>query len=81
MNSESLYFGIVIIGLVWLFVSFLTTRELINYPLLTQGKKIIFLLVLWGLPFIGAFIVHKVIGLGWAKGDTSGGDGQVLPPD
>ena len=81
MDSEIFYAGVAFVGLAWLFISFLTTRELIDYPFLTYGKKFLFLIILWAIPFIGALVVHKVIGLGWAKEDTSGGDGQFLPPD
>ena len=84
MDTELIYVGITIFTFVWLFISFLTTREVVDYPLLSPGKKISYLVVLWIIPFIGAYIVHKVIGLGWAKGNgvsNGSSDGQVLPPD
>ena len=73
--------GISIFLLVALFLSFLATRELNEYPLFSKKRKIFLLVILWCIPIVGAIIVHKAIGLGWAKGETNGGDSSVLPPD
>ena len=73
--------GIAIVLLISIFFSILATKEVNEYPLFTIKQKIFWLIILWCIPIVGAIIVHKVIGLGWAKGDSSGGDGSVLPPD
>ena len=42
--------------------------KLTDDPLFSHDKKLLLIIVLWGLPVIGYFIVRKALGTGWNPG-------------
>ena len=74
-NGYLIVLGFVLV--IHMIFAILSTVEIKDNPLYTISRKIIWLCVVWVLPFVGAIIFHKSSGLGWASGSTTGGDTSV----
>lgn len=81
METNTIIGLIGITVLLLIFFNGLATKELIDYPLCSQSKKILWFLLIWFVPILGLIIVHRVLKIGWASSSTTGGDGSILPPD
>lgn len=73
-----LSFTSVLLGLVAIihfFTAMLATFEVADYPLFTIKQKIVWQLVLWLVPILGALLVHNKLDLANKGGSGIGGTG------
>ena len=53
------------IGLFHIFLAFIATKDIIDYPLFTTRKKTYWLILIWLIPFIGSNLYHRNVGYDW----------------
>ncbi|OGB23937.1 MAG: hypothetical protein A3I66_14585 [Burkholderiales bacterium RIFCSPLOWO2_02_FULL_57_36] len=70
------YLGILLFPL--LMMNIVGSTKLINDPVFTQAKKIVWMVVLWAVPIIGFLLVRAALGNGWAIGSEN--DVEKGPP-
>jgi len=57
-------------------MAFLTSMELKNSPFYSFKVKILWFILIWGMPVIGIVLFHKFSGVGWVKKDSPLGEGS-----
>ncbi len=72
----SLGFYLTITGiplLLHLALAFFASMEVANYPLFKFKQKILWQIIVWLIPILGTFLLHRKIELGWGSGKSSNG--------
>ncbi|WP_027708302.1 hypothetical protein [Zooshikella ganghwensis] len=73
----------VLVGILAVFnyaFAFILSIEISAFDLMTTRKKLLWNLLAWGVPVIGPIFTHRYLEIGWAKGDSAGGNNTMLPP-
>ena len=72
--SSGFYLAIVGIPLLLhLALAFFASMEVTNYPLFKSRQKVLWQIIVWVIPILGTFLLHKKIKLGWGSGESSNG--------
>lgn len=66
--SFTLFIGTIVV--IHVFFASLTTKELIEYPLIKKATKPFWFIFIWGIPIIGVIVFRCSNKLGWASGKT-----------
>ena len=79
MKSEVVFIFLGILMVFHLPIAYFASRELLDYPLWKNNRKIVWLFIVWLTPIIGSVLVHRKLGL-VASGTESSGGGTILDP-
>jgi len=75
--TEAIWWLITVVGFFHFIISFFGTKEVIEFPLLTNSSKLLWLILIWTTPILGTVLAHRKIGLSWASSTSTGGDSST----